>query len=329
MRDKLLKVVRKLKTDYHPFGKTEPEESDCASGCRHFLGLTGDAGREWGVCANPASPRGGLLTFVHQGCTAFEPILIDQNLTDAQLRSIIGEASQILKNRRCERVETSAPEETKVPGESGEHLYDVKTSYFPRIIGHRPSIFRLEPHESGFVAIPLAARIRGSQRPSVTGRYPARNGEVFKIVRENGEYSYQVPLDGKLYNLKQHGHLSDVGIQSLEVLRRFLESVEPDIFDSITGDAKATLSNDKESLDKTQDQLRRWHKREFWATETPANKREAREMLREAEDLAERIPISITEEEAFIEWLKGILGGTGFWGIALRRIGEFHSHTEQ
>ncbi len=251
MRDKLLKVVRKLDSDYEPFGKAEPEESDCASGCRHFLGLIGDAGREWGVCTNPASPRSGLLTFVHQGCTAFEAILIDQTLTDAQLRSIIGEASQILKNRRCERVETSAAEETKVPGGQGEYLYDVRTSYFPRIKGHLPTIFRLEPHESGFVAVPLDARIRGTQRPSVMGRFPARNGEVFKIVRENGEYSYQVPFDGQLHNLKQHGNLSDLSIQSLEVLRPFLEHVEAEVFDSLADNAQGRLSYHKECLMRT------------------------------------------------------------------------------
>jgi hypothetical protein len=27
---------------------------------------------DWGVCANPASPRLGLLTFEHQGCPQFE-----------------------------------------------------------------------------------------------------------------------------------------------------------------------------------------------------------------------------------------------------------------
>ena len=31
MRDKLLGVVRKLDTDFEPFGKAEPEELDCGS----------------------------------------------------------------------------------------------------------------------------------------------------------------------------------------------------------------------------------------------------------------------------------------------------------
>src|SRR6516165_7289819 len=127
MRDKLLKVVRKLDTDFKPFGKAEPEELDCGSGCRHFLGLNGEAGREWGVCTNQASPRSGLLTFVHQGCSAFEPIRLDRTLSDEQLRSIIGEASELLKNRRCERVESASTEEAKVPGEQGEYFYDLRT----------------------------------------------------------------------------------------------------------------------------------------------------------------------------------------------------------
>jgi len=306
MRDKLLKVVRKLDTDFEPFGKAEPEESDCGSGCHHFLGLTGEAGREWGVCTNPASTRSGLLTFVHQGCSAFEPIRLDRTLSDEQLRSIIGEASELLKNRRCERVETASPEEAKVPGEQGEYLYYVRTSYFPHIKGHRPTIYRLEPHYHGFVAIPLDARIGGKQRPTVAGRFPARNGEVFKIVRENGEYSYQVPFDGRLQNLKQYQYLSGISIQSLEVLRPFMECVEPEIFDALLESSEARLPTYKNWLDEAEDQLRRWRKGEFWKDEAPASKRELREMLQDAEDTIKRIPTSAVEEQAFVEWMKGI-----------------------
>jgi hypothetical protein len=78
MHDKLLKVVQTLETDYQPYGKVEREGSDCSSGCRHFVKVASDVGDHWGVCANPASPRAGLLTFEHQGCTVFEPILLDR-----------------------------------------------------------------------------------------------------------------------------------------------------------------------------------------------------------------------------------------------------------
>ncbi|MGB6688020.1 MAG: hypothetical protein WBE76_09290 [Terracidiphilus sp.] len=197
-------------------------------------------------------------------------------------------------------------EETQLPDERGEFIYDLKTSYFPRIKGHTPVIYRLEPHDEGFVAIPLASRTTGRQRPLVMGRNPAKNGEVFKIVRANGEYSYQVPFNGKIYNLKQFGNLSDIGIFGLEMLRRFLECVEPEIFEKITSDARKRLKRAKRSLDENLDRVERWRKREFWGNETPVSKREYREMLKEAEEEVERLPTRITEDGAFIEWLSGI-----------------------
>jgi len=306
MHERLLKIVRTLETDYEPYGKVERDSSDCSCGCRHFVKLAGDVGKDWGVCANPKSERAGLLTLEHQGCAEFEPILLDRALTDSQLRTLIAEASEILKDRRQERMDPSATEQTPLPDERGEFMYDVKTSYYPHIKGHAPVIFRLEPHDGGFVAVPLASRTCGSQRPMVMGRYPAKNGEVFKIVRENGEYSYQVPFNGKIRNLKQFADLSDIGIFGLEALRPFLECVEPETFERITSDADAGPKCTRRWLDEYRDQIERWRNREFWADEAPANKREYREMLKEAEDAAERLPNRITETEAFVEWLKGI-----------------------
>lgn len=302
---RLLQVVRTLETDYEPYGKEEATGSDCSCGCRHFVRLGSDAGNKWGVCANPEPPRAGLLTFEHQGCAVFELALLDRNLTDSQLRGLIAEASEILKDRRGDLM--SLPTEpTPLPDERGDFLYDVKTSYFPRIKGHVPVIFRLEPHERGFVALPLASRTTGSDRPLVMGRYPAKNGEVFKIVRANGDYSYQVPFNGKIHNLKQFGDLSSIGISGLEALRPFFECVEVEIFEKITNDAHARLKRAKRWQNENEDRMRRWKRREFWTDETPVSKREYREMLKEAEDEAEQLPTRITEEEAFIEWLKRI-----------------------
>ena len=50
-------------------GHTKP---DCSSGCRHFIPLEGEVGKDWGVCSEPRSPRAGLLTFEHMGCSFFE-----------------------------------------------------------------------------------------------------------------------------------------------------------------------------------------------------------------------------------------------------------------
>ena len=53
MHEKLWQIVRRLNTDYEPFGKAEREGPDCSGGCRHFIKLAGDVGNDWGVCSNP------------------------------------------------------------------------------------------------------------------------------------------------------------------------------------------------------------------------------------------------------------------------------------
>lgn len=60
-----------LPTDYEPYGFRKRDGSDCSGGCKWFLELVA-APLDWGVCANPRSPRCGLLTFEHQGCQFFE-----------------------------------------------------------------------------------------------------------------------------------------------------------------------------------------------------------------------------------------------------------------
>lgn len=69
----LMALVAKLPTDFAPYGKRRRTGgADCSCGCRHFLKLRGELGYDWGVCANPNSPRAGFLTFEHMGCKAFE-----------------------------------------------------------------------------------------------------------------------------------------------------------------------------------------------------------------------------------------------------------------
>lgn len=71
----LLEIVQHLPSDFEPYGCRSREDDwgpDCSCGCKYFLPLEGPLGMDWGVCANPASPRVGLLTFEHQGCQAFE-----------------------------------------------------------------------------------------------------------------------------------------------------------------------------------------------------------------------------------------------------------------
>ena len=69
----LLQIVKALPTDVEPWGKTEVGAfGDCSCGCRWYHTLAGRLGSDWGICANAASPRSGLLTFEHQGCPQFE-----------------------------------------------------------------------------------------------------------------------------------------------------------------------------------------------------------------------------------------------------------------
>jgi len=76
LHDILWSLCRKLPSDFRPYGERDRAKAespaDCSSGCRHFLPLDGEVGTDWGVCANPKSPRAGLLTFEHQGCPEFE-----------------------------------------------------------------------------------------------------------------------------------------------------------------------------------------------------------------------------------------------------------------
>jgi hypothetical protein len=68
----LHKLVVHLPTDFEPYGQRERDGPDCSCGCKHFLKLRGDLGFDWGVCSNPKSPRGGMLTFEHQGRDKFK-----------------------------------------------------------------------------------------------------------------------------------------------------------------------------------------------------------------------------------------------------------------
>jgi hypothetical protein len=74
----LRKMVRKLPSDFQPYGRRDRynkhkhgNDCDCSCGCRFYLQFEGELGQDWGVCANPRSPRRGLLTFEHMGCKKF------------------------------------------------------------------------------------------------------------------------------------------------------------------------------------------------------------------------------------------------------------------
>ncbi len=68
-------VAQKLPTDFEPYGKRRRCDgtihADCSCNCRWFHVLAGMRGQDWGVCANPKSPREGLLTF---GAYGMSPI---------------------------------------------------------------------------------------------------------------------------------------------------------------------------------------------------------------------------------------------------------------
>ena len=71
----LSKIVKCLPTDFEPYGsrsRSGTDAADCSSNCRWFHILAGARGADWGICANPKSPRSGLLTFEHMGCPQYE-----------------------------------------------------------------------------------------------------------------------------------------------------------------------------------------------------------------------------------------------------------------
>src|SRR5579883_1729609 len=172
-------------------------------------------------------------------------------------------------------------ENPSLPLEGGEFAYNVKTSYFPRIKNHFPTIFHLEWRDNEWVALPLDSRICGDERPVVIARCNAKNGDIFRVVRKNAEFSYKVPFNGKLYNLKQYGNLSDIGTDQIGSLRPFLTDVEPEVFDKLVSDTEKRRKSAKRWLEESLDRIDRWRRKEFWADEKPNSKRQLREMLAE------------------------------------------------
>lgn len=75
--EELWDACRRLPTDWEPHGKRRwlgrrEERPDCST-CRWFTELF-RTWPDWGACANPDSPRAGLLTFREQGCWQHEPV---------------------------------------------------------------------------------------------------------------------------------------------------------------------------------------------------------------------------------------------------------------
>jgi hypothetical protein len=75
--EELFAICKMLPSDFEPYGQCSRLngrliQSDCSGGCVWYHTLIGEASLDWGVCANPASPRAGPLTFEHQGCEQFE-----------------------------------------------------------------------------------------------------------------------------------------------------------------------------------------------------------------------------------------------------------------
>jgi len=72
--EQLWQIVTRLPTDFKPYGqRVRDVVGDCSCECRWFFPLV-VMPLDWGICANPASPRVGLLTFEHQGCPQFESV---------------------------------------------------------------------------------------------------------------------------------------------------------------------------------------------------------------------------------------------------------------
>lgn len=76
----LRSVLKILPSDYSCYGgqikrweNSDESYPDCSCGCKYFIALKETLGNDWGICANPKSPRAGLLTWEHMaGYKCFE-----------------------------------------------------------------------------------------------------------------------------------------------------------------------------------------------------------------------------------------------------------------
>jgi hypothetical protein len=99
-------VVRQP-TDYTDYGGeverwSDPHVTypDCSCGCRFACYLEGSG--DWLVCANPASPRAGLLTWEHQaGYRCYAPEDRDDN--EDEITLVFPELGEL--TRRVRRIE--------------------------------------------------------------------------------------------------------------------------------------------------------------------------------------------------------------------------------
>jgi len=76
--EQLWEACRKLPSDWEPQGQRKwlgerEARPDCATCCWFVRMISGAEWPDWGACANPESPRAGLLTFWEQGCWQHEP----------------------------------------------------------------------------------------------------------------------------------------------------------------------------------------------------------------------------------------------------------------
>ncbi len=97
LHDLFFGVVITKPTDFEPSGFRSREEEDawdCSTGCKWFYQLQGKVGLDWGVCANPLSPRSGLLTFEHQGCFQFEAGEVNVGSLEEEVASLAQQTSQ-------------------------------------------------------------------------------------------------------------------------------------------------------------------------------------------------------------------------------------------
>lgn len=103
--EELWRIVKQLPTDFEPWGERDRDAvygPDCSCGCIHFVKLEGKLGFDWGVCANPKSPRAGLLTFEHMGCKEFES-------EEESYREIEARISEVVPVATAAAAETSLP----------------------------------------------------------------------------------------------------------------------------------------------------------------------------------------------------------------------------
>lgn len=189
MHDHLWTLCRKLPSDFAPYGERDRDTADCSCGCRHFIPLAGELGNDWGICANPKSPRAGLLTFEHQGCPQFESEDDERPIPDAEFSPA---TSGNLRRSPTQKIKVSffdfqmALEGSSFDGENIGHFLDATTGEVLALCSE------LDDYEE------LSARVDAGLGERYRRIEPLQSRQSFRIMEDFAASLPESPLKARL-----------------------------------------------------------------------------------------------------------------------------------